>query len=51
MLRPSNLWIKLPFENLLLPAAVTVALLVQYWDALQTASSTQQPYEFATAAV
>jgi len=39
MLRPSNLWIKLPFENLLLPVAATVALLVQYWDALQTTSS------------
>lgn len=45
---PSKLWYVLPFGNIPLPAAVTVALLVQYWDVTRTTSSTQ-PEEFATA--
>lgn len=48
IIKQSAVWIKLPFENFLLPVAATAALLVQYWDVTRTTSSTQ-PEEFATA--
>jgi len=41
ILAQSSPWIGIPFLNVFLPVAATVALLVQYWDVLETAQSIQ----------